>query len=89
MSVRFWRSAGRFAASYIASHMRYIPCHPYIDIYRWSNDNESYYTIFKPSFYEPTHFKHSVIIMAARVMHFPSALVPVSDHSALFTMDKD
>ena len=37
-------------------------------------------------------FKHSVIIMAARVMHFPSALVPVSkssDHSALFTMDKD
>ena len=35
MSVRFWRSAGRFAASYkafivYASHVIYVPFHPYI-----------------------------------------------------------
>ena len=24
-------SASRFAASYKASHVRYVPCHPYID----------------------------------------------------------
>ena len=32
MSVRFWRSAGRSTASYVyASHVIYVPCHPYID----------------------------------------------------------
>ena len=30
ISVGFWSPASRFAASYKASHVRYVPCHPHL-----------------------------------------------------------
>ena len=74
MSVRFWRSAGRFAASYIALLCISREIYTVPSLYRPSTDGlmiTKAITQYLNHLSMNQHrvlFKHSVIIMAARVM---------------------